>query len=162
VSPLGFVRGAVAVAVLVVLHFTLRPLLGWRAPIDFLVIAALVAAVRLRPGMAALLGLVLGLAADAMTPAAFGSGALALSAVAFAASYLKAIFFADNLALGLLFFFAGKWTFDVLYLVSERRLRGTELVVQLLLWSPLAATVTAVAGVLLLLALRPVLGRAQA
>ena len=97
-----------------------------------------------------------------LTPAAFGSGALALCAVAFAASYLKAIFFADNLALGVLFFFTGKWTFDVLYLVSERRLRGTELVVQLLLWSPLAATVTALAGVLLLVALRPVLGRAQA
>lgn len=161
-SPLGFLRGLFAVALLLALHFTLRPLLGWRAPIDFLVVAALVAAVRVRPGVAALIGLGLGLAADALTPSAFGSGALALSAVAFAASYLKAVFFADNLALGVLFFFVGKWTFDALYLVSERRIRGTELVVQLLLWSPLAATVTAVAGVVLLLVLRPVLGRAQA
>ena len=127
-SFLGFLRVTVAVAILVLLHFTLRPLLGWRAPIDFLVIAALLAAVRLRPGMAALLGFVLGLAADALTPSAFGCGALALSAVAFAASWLKAVFFADNLALSALFFFAGKWTFDALYLVAERRVRGTELV----------------------------------
>lgn len=156
----GFLRATLAVTVLVVLHFTLRPLLGWRAPIDFLVIATLIASVRLRPGVAALLGLALGFAADAMTPSAFGSGALALSVVAFAASWLKAVFFADNVALGAVFFFAGKWTFDALYLVSERRLGGAELVVQLLLWSPIAATVTAVAGLLLLLLLRPVLGRA--
>lgn len=161
-SFLGFLRVTVAVAILVLLHFTLRPLLGWRAPIDFLVIAALLAAVRLRPGMAAVLGLVLGFAADALTPSAFGCGALALSAVAFAASWMKAVFFADNLALSLLFFFAGKWTFDALYLVAERRVRGTELAMQLLLWSPLAATVTAVAGILLLLVLRPVLGRSSA
>ena len=61
-----------------------------------------------------------------------------------------------------LFFFIGKWTFDVLYLVAERRVRGTELAMQLLLWSPLAATVTALAGIVLLLVLRPVLGRSSA
>jgi hypothetical protein len=33
---------------------------------------------------------------------------------------------------------------------------------EMLLWSPLAATVTALAGVVLLLLLRPVLGRATA
>jgi branched-subunit amino acid ABC-type transport system permease component len=72
---------------------------------------------------------------------------------------LKAIFFADNIALSALFFFAGKWTFDVVYLVTERRVRGPELVMQLLLWSPLAATVTAIAGVVLLLLLRPLVGK---
>ena len=83
-------------------------------------------------------------------------------AVAFLASWLKAVFFADNLALSLLFFFGGKWTFDVLYLVAERRVRGTELAMQLMMWSPLAATVTAFAGIVLLLVLRPVLGRSSA
>jgi rod shape-determining protein MreD len=161
-SVFGFLRVTFAVALLVVLHFTLRPLLGWRAPIDFLLIAGLLAAVRLRPGVAALVGLLLGLASDALTPSAFGCGALALSCVAFFASWLKAVFFADNLALSLLFFFGGKWTFDVLYLVAEQRVRGTELALQLLLWSPLAATVTAIAGVVLLLVLRPVLGRSSA
>jgi rod shape-determining protein MreD len=162
VSAWSFLKSTLVVVVLVLLHFTLRPLLDWRAQIDFLVIATLVASVRTRPGVAALIGLGLGFASDAMTPAAFGSGALALSAVAFIASWLKAVFFADNIALGGLFFFLGKWTFDVLYLVSERRLHGADLVVQLLLWSPLAATVTAITGILLLLVLRPVLGRASA
>jgi rod shape-determining protein MreD len=158
VNVTGFLRVSVVFALLVLLHYTVRPLLGGRAPLDFLVIAVLVAAVRLRPGLAALLGLFVGLATDALTPS-FGSGALALSLVAYAASWLKAIFFADNVALSALFFFAGKWTFDVLYLVSERRLRGAELVMQLLLWSPLSATLTALTGVLLLLLLRPVIGR---
>jgi rod shape-determining protein MreD len=144
---------------LVLLHYTLRPLLGWRAPIDFLIIAVLLVAVRMRPGLAAVLGFGIGLASDAITPAAFGSGALGLSLVSFLASWLKAVFFADNIALSAMFFFVGKWTFDTVYLVSERRLQGPELVMQLLLWSPLAATVTALSGVLLLLLLRPLLGR---
>jgi hypothetical protein len=36
--------------VLVALHFTLRPLLDWRAGVDFLVIGVLMVAVRVRPG----------------------------------------------------------------------------------------------------------------
>ena len=154
----GFVRVALVFALLVLLHYTVRPLLGGRAPLDFLVIAVLVAAVRLRPGLAALLGLAVGIVSGALAPT-IGPGALALSVVAYAASWLKAIFFADNVALSALFFFVGKWTFDVLYLVVEHRLQGAELVMQLLLWSPLAATLTALAGVVLLLLLRPVLGR---
>lgn len=157
----AFLRVAAVFALLVVLHYTVRPLVGGRAPVDFLVVAVLVAAVRLRPGVAALLGLAIGLATDALTPA-FGSGALALTLVAYVASWLKAVFFADNVALSALFFFAGKWTFDVLYLVSERRLRGAELLMQLLLWSPVAATLTAVTGVAILLLLRPVIGRTSA
>ncbi|AHG90933.1 rod shape-determining protein MreD [Gemmatirosa kalamazoonensis] len=152
-------RVALAFVALVLLHYTLRPLLGWRAPIDFLVIAVLLVAVRMRPGLAAVLGFIIGLASDALTPSAFGSGALGMSVVAYLASWLKAVFFADNIALSAMFFFVGKWTFDALYLVSERRLQGPELVMQLLLWSPLAATVTALSGVLLLLLLRPLLGR---
>jgi rod shape-determining protein MreD len=156
------IRLVLALLIVVLLHFTLRPLLAWRAPIDFLVIAVMLAAVRLRPGAAALLGFVLGLAADALTPSAFGSGALALALVAYAASYLRAVYFADNAALSALFVFAGKWIFDLVYLVSERRVLGAELVVQALLWSPLAATVTALTALFLFLALRPLVGRAAA
>jgi rod shape-determining protein MreD len=159
VSAGAALRVALAFALLVLLHYTLRPLLGWRAPIDFLSIAVLLVAVRMRPGLAAVIGFAIGLASDAITPSAFGSGALGLSVVAYLASWLKAVFFADNIALSATFFFVGKWTFDTLYLVSERRLQGPELLMQLLLWSPLAATVTALSGVLLLLLLRPLLGR---
>lgn len=146
---------------LIVLQFTLRPLLAWRAPIDFLVIALLLVAVRARPGVAALAGFVLGLLADSLTPEAFGAGALAMTVVGFGASWLKAAFFADNIALNGIFIFAGKWAFDAIFLLAERRLQGTDLFVQLMVWSPAAAAVTAIAGLMVLLTVRPVLGAPQ-
>jgi hypothetical protein len=39
----------------------------------------------------------------------------------------------------------------------ERRMQGAELLMQILVWSSLSAAVTAVAGVLALMLLRPVL-----
>ena len=143
---------------LVVLQFTLRPVLAWRASIDFLVIALLLVAVRTRPGAAALAGFALGILADSLTPEAFGAGALAMTAVGFGASWLKAAFFADNIALNGIFIFAGKWAFDTIFLLAEHRLQGTDLLVQILLWSPVAAAATAVAGLVVLLTVRPVLG----
>jgi hypothetical protein len=35
--------------ILVLLHYTLRPLLGWRAPMDFLLLALLLASIRCVP-----------------------------------------------------------------------------------------------------------------
>ncbi len=152
-----FVFGA-----LIAMHYTLRPVLGWRAPVDFLMIALLLIAVRARPGVAALAGLVLGLLTDALVPGAFGAGALAMTVVGFGASWLKAAFFADNLALNGIFVFLGTWSFDLIYLGAERRLQGTDLLVQAVLWSPLSAAVTAIAGLIVLLAVRPVLGAPRA
>jgi hypothetical protein len=43
----------------------------------------------------------------------------------------------------------------VIFLTAGQRLRGTELVMQLLLWSPLAAALTAATGVVLLILARP-------
>ena len=146
---------------LIVLHFTLRPLLAWRAPIDFLVIALLLVAVRARPGVAALAGFALGLLADSLTPESFGAGALAMTAVGFGASWLKAAFFADNVALNGVFIFAGKWAFDTIFLLAEHRLQGTDLLVQVLVWSPAAAGLTAIAGLMVLLTVRPLLGAPQ-
>ena len=143
---------------LVALQYTLRPLLAWRAPIDFLTIALLLVAVRARPGAAAAAGFALGLLADSLTPGAFGAGALAMTIVGFCASWLKAAFFADNIVLNLVFVFLGKWAFDLIFLAAEHRLQGGDLVSQAMLWSPLSATVTALMGLLVLLAVRPVLG----
>jgi rod shape-determining protein MreD len=156
------VRAGLVFALLLVLHYTLRPLLGWRAPIDFLVIAVLLAAVRVRPGTSALLGFALGLATDSLNVEGFGSRALAMCGIAFTASWLKAIFFADNLALNGFFFFIGKWAFDIILIVSEQRLSGGDMLTQLLLWSPLSAFNTAVAGIVLLILLRPVLEPSRA
>jgi len=157
VTGLGAFRAALVFGLLLVLHYTLRPLLGWRAPIDFLVIAVLLAAVRARSGTSAVLGFALGIATDSLNVEGFGARALAMSIVAFAASWMKAIFFADNLALNGFFFFIGKWAFDIIMIVVEQRLSGGAMVTQLLLWSPLSAFNTAVAGVVLLIVLRPVL-----
>jgi len=47
--------------------------------------------------------------------------------------------------------------YEVLMHLMERRIQGAELLMQILVWSSLSAFVTAVAGVLALMALRPVL-----
>lgn len=155
-------KGVIVFAVLLALHYSLRPLLGWRAGVDFLVVAVLLTAVRVRPGTAAVVGFLSGIAADALTPESFGSAALAFTAVAWLASWLKAVFFADNFALNGIFFFLGKWGADLVIVLAERRLKGFDLVTQVLLWSPLSALVTAIAGLVLLVLLRPLLDDPQA
>jgi rod shape-determining protein MreD len=151
------VRTALVCIILIVLHYTLRPLLGWRTSIDFLLIALVFGAVRMRPAGAAVFGFILGLAADSLALGAFGAGALAGTMVGFAASWLKAVFFADNLALNAFFLFIGKWAFDLVYVLMERRMQGAEMLMQIVVWSPLAAAVTALAGVIAIAMLRPIL-----
>jgi rod shape-determining protein MreD len=157
----SLLRGLATFVILVILHYTLRPLLGWRAPMDFLVLALLLTAIRVRPALGAILGLALGVVSDSLTPDALGAGALAMTVVGYLASWLKAVFFADNIALNAFFFFLGKWLFDVLYFSVEQRLAGVELIQQLLLWSPLSAAATAIAGILLLFIMRPLLEPAK-
>ena len=81
----GAARTIVVCAILIVLHFTLRPLLAWRASIDFLIVALLLGAVRLRPGSAAVYGFLLGLVADSLSVGGFGASALGMSIVGFSA-----------------------------------------------------------------------------
>ncbi len=65
-------RVVIAFVLLVALHYTVRPLLGWRVSMDFLVIAVLLMAVRVRPGAAAMIGFATGLVADSLTPTSRG------------------------------------------------------------------------------------------
>lgn len=153
----GAVRTIIVCAILIVLHYTLRPLLAWRASIDFLIVALLIGSVRLRPGTAAVYGFLLGLVADSLTATSFGAAALGLAVVGFGASWLKAVFFADNLALNGFFLFAAKWAFDLIFLLVGHRAAGAELAMQIFVWSPLSAAVTAVAGVIALSLLKPLL-----
>lgn len=150
-------RTVVVCAILIVLQYTLRPLLAWRASIDFMIVALLLGSVRLRPGGAAVYGFLLGLVADSLAVSGFGTAALGMSIVGFAASWLKAVFFADNLALNGFFLFLAKWAFDLIYLVVSHRTHGAELAMQMFVWSPLSAAVTAVAGVIALSLLKPLL-----
>lgn len=154
-------RTAAVVAVFVVLQFVVQPLMPWRVSPDFLVIAVLYAAVRMRPGWAAVVGFAIGLATDSLSLGAFGAGALAMSAVGFGASWLKAVFFADNVAINAAFLFVGKWAFDLLYVVVQHRMSAGATVMQLLLWSVLSAAFTAVAGVVAMAVLRPLGGSAE-
>jgi rod shape-determining protein MreD len=158
----GVVRTTIAIVILILLDFSVRPLLGWRAEIDFRIIALLLAAVRMRPGSAAVVGCIMGLIFDSLTPHAFGAGALAMTVVGYMASWLKAVFFADNLALNGFFFFAGRWAFAIVYVLAAHQANGVELVQQLLIWAPLSAAATAAAGVVLLVLLRPLLEPATA
>ena len=144
-------------AILILLHYTLRPLLAWRAAPDFLIIALLLASVRVRPGIAAIFGLIIGLASDSLALGAFGAGALAMTLIGFGWSRLKAVFFADHVLLNGFFLFLGKWAYEILMNLVDRRLSGAELLMQILVYSSLSAAVTAVAGVLALMLLRPVL-----
>jgi rod shape-determining protein MreD len=153
----GAARTVVVCAILIVLQYTLRPLLAWRASIDFMIVALLLGSVRLRPGAAAVYGFLLGLVADSLAVSGFGTAALGMSIVGFAASWLKAVFFADNLALNGFFLFLAKWAFDLIFLIVGHRARGGELVMQMFVWSPLSAAVTAVAGVIALSLLKPLL-----
>jgi rod shape-determining protein MreD len=150
----SFFKGTGVFVLLVALHYSIRPLLGTRISVDFLVIAVLLTAVHVRPGVAALIGFATGLIADSLTPLSFGAGALALSAVGAAAAWLKAAVFGDNLVLQAIFLGAGKLAFDVVYLVAERRLGFGDLLVQLFLWSPLSALATGLAGVLVVATFR--------
>jgi len=150
-----YAQAIVGFILLLIAHYTVRPLIGGRAPVDFLAIAVLFSAVRLRPGAAALLGFAIGLTIDALQPDSFGAATLAFTLVGYGASWLKAVFFADHIALTGLFVFAGKWVYDGVYNLVGPRIGGLDLVVQLLLWTPLAAALTALVAVLLLMVFRP-------
>jgi hypothetical protein len=89
-----------------------------------------------------------------LTPLSFGAGAMAMSAVGSAASWLKAAVFGDNVLAQTVFFAAGKIAFDIIYLVVEGRLGISGLAMQLLVWTPLSALATGLAGVLVVFTFR--------
>ena len=101
---------SIVVLVLLLLHYYVRPRF-WDGPLapDFLLVALLMLAIRSRPGVAAVLGLLVGLAYDVLVPAHFGVGMLAHTLVGYLASQGRAVVFAENrmvtamvLAIGLL------------------------------------------------------------
>lgn len=155
----GTYREAAVLSLLVVSHFIL---LGWlgdqrgavRGAPDLLLLALLVYAIRTSPGRASVAGFLVGLLSDALTPVAFGSGALAHTVVAYLAAWGKAVFFAENLMVSAGFFIGGAWVRDLLVLLAGGHLSGSALAWQLAFWSPLKALSTALAGVTVLLVFR--------
>ena len=141
-------------ALLVLLHFYLRPRL-WSARVspDFLLIALVFFSMRAGPGAGAVAGFIVGLVNDALTPAAFGAGALAHTVVGYLAAWGRAVFFADNLLVNAGFVAAALWVRDLLLLVASGTPQG-RLFVELTLTSPLQALSTAVFALLVMAAFR--------
>lgn len=141
-------------ALLVLLHFYVRPRL-WTARItpDFLFLTLMFYAMRSRPGAGAVAGLVVGLVADAMTPARFGAAMLANSVVGYLAGWGRAVFFADNLLVNAGVIAVGLWLRDLVLLLASG-VGGGPLLTELTIYAPLQALTTATFGVLVLLAFR--------
>jgi len=148
-------RFAVVMLLLAVAQYALRPRLGDpRFAPDFLLIALLFLALRTRPAVGAAAGFLLGLVTDALAPTAFGAAALATTLVGFGAGWVKALFVADNLLVNALFVFSAAWVRDILQMVVSNQLSGSQLLWQLLIYSPVAALTTAVAALLVRLVFR--------
>jgi rod shape-determining protein MreD len=139
---------AVILALLVAAHFILRPVLGdARFAPDFVLVALLVFAIRVRPMAGATAGFVIGLLTDAVAPSAFGAAALALTVVGYLSGWLRAIVFGDNLVVTALFVVAAAWFRDAVQVLVAHQLTGAALAWQLLAFSPLAAISTAATAV---------------
>jgi len=78
---------------------------------------------------------------------------LAHTGVGYLAAWGRAVFFADNLLVNAGLFFAGTWLRNFVILLASGLSAGA-LVASLTLWSTLQAVTTAVAGVLVVLAIR--------
>jgi rod shape-determining protein MreD len=145
---------ALVMLVLLVLQFYLRPRL-WDARVapDFLVVALLVIAMGSRPGVGAIAGLILGLVADALTPARVGAGMLAHTIVGYLASWGRAVFFAENILVHAGMFFAGVWVRNLIVVVASGAAGGSVLH-EILVVAPLQGLTTAVAGMLVLYVVR--------
>lgn len=135
------------VVVLVVLYFVLRMGLGLGelAP-DFLAIALLLAARRMRAGWAAGLGFLLGLLDGAAHPLTMGAGAVALAVLGYGAARSREVLSGDSPVVLALFLFAGKWIYDALMYLLLLRINLSGPVSSLLLLSPLAAVYAAAVG----------------
>lgn len=135
---------------LVVLHFAVRPLLGYSAVApDFLLLALMLYAIRSRPGAAAFAGFLVGLAGDAVSPARVGAGALAHTVVGYLAAWGRAVFFPDNLFINGLVIALGVWIRNAIQLMASGPSVGG-FTMELLVWSPLQAITTAMAAALVL------------
>lgn len=147
-------RFAVLLGALVLAQFTLRGRFAEDIAPDFLLLALQLYAIRVEPGAGAVAGFVLGLLRDALTPASFGSGALAHTLVGYFTGWGKAVFFVENVIANGVFFFAGTWLRNAIVAIASGTLRDDRVVHELLVTSPLQGLTTAAVGVALLLVFR--------
>lgn len=148
------VRVTLVIGMLVLLEFYLLPsLVEGRAMPDLLLLALLLFCLRVSPGVAAVVGLCVGLVMDVLAPARFGANMLAHVLLGWGAAWGRAVFFADNLAVNAGLFFFGTWARNMLVLL----LSGSSLGVlgsEALWWSPLQGITTAMVGVVIVILFR--------
>jgi rod shape-determining protein MreD len=155
-------RAAAGFLLLLLAHFSVRPLVGGPVFIDFLSIAVLFSAVRVRPGVAAVIGFAVGIAIDSLSLDAFGTMAMAYTTVSYVASRSQAAFFSDHLSLTALFVLLGKWSADAIAILLTTGIPDRAGWVQLSVWSPLSGALTAVVAVMLLVVARPLFASSAA
>ncbi len=149
-ARVGLLQLLAVPAILPVLHFWLRPRLGDpRVTPDLLLLGLLILAMRVRPGVGAAAGFLVGLTLDAVAPTAFGAGALACTVVGFLAGWVRTMFVTENVLVAGLFVFAAAVLRDLIQVVVSGQLDGRALVWQLLVLSPIAALATAAAGLVI-------------
>lgn len=103
-------RHLVAVGLLLVLHFLLRPALtSWSVGPDFLTGAVLLGALRLRAGAAAGLGFGAGLLEEGMALSGTGRIALVYAVVGYVTSRWRELFFGDVPLFVFAYLFVGCW-----------------------------------------------------
>ena len=157
------VRVGLVLALLVAAHFIVRPRLGDpRFAPDFILVALLFFAIRVRPMAGTIAGFLVGLVTDAVAPTAFGAAAFALTVIGYLSGWLKVIVFADNLLVNALFVFVAAWMRDAIEVLVAHQLQGGALAWQLLALSPLAAASTAAAAAVTLFLFRGWLGQGAA
>jgi rod shape-determining protein MreD len=147
------------IAVLVLLHLTLRLALGTLLIPDLLVVALLLSARRLGAPAASLLGLILGILADSLALVAFGATAVAFVVAGFLGSRSRNFFDGDSYLFVFVYVFLGAWLIDAIrFFVGGARGRGAEPML-LLTDVPLTALLTAAAAVVALITYRALTGK---
>lgn len=135
------------IVVLVALHFMLRVGLGlsfW-AP-DLLTVALLLAARRTPAGMAAGLGLLLGLLRDSVNVVSFGADAVVMTVLGYLGARSRDYFVGDSLLFLGVYLFVGKVLRDVGFALMARALGEAQPWSNLLLSAAVAGALAAVAG----------------
>jgi rod shape-determining protein MreD len=140
------------VAVLVFLHFALRPIFtGWFASPNLLVCAVLLSARGVRPGTAAALGFGLGLLEDAVAVTYFGLSTAMLTVLGYIGSRTRDLFLGEEPLFVGAYLFVGTWLVELVQAIPGG---GAAFVHNALLRGPLSALMTAVVGYVALPVLR--------
>lgn len=147
------------VVVLVLAHLVLHVALGYGAGLpDFISIAVLLSARRMAGAQAALLALVLGLLADALSLTAFGATAVAFVVLSWIGVRTRDLFEGGSYLFTAFYLFLGKWLIDAIYLLVSPDARRSDGFGSLIGRMPLFALYTAIAGALALAAYRMTVG----